>query len=66
HRLPADLNSKKFAFYYFNYLKQEKKIIGFDLNEVSPGESGNWDANVGARALWELVCVTEKSRRRNA
>jgi agmatinase len=40
-----------------------KKIIGFDLNEVSPGESGDWDANVGARALWELVCMTERSRR---
>lgn len=31
-----------------------KKIIGFDLNEVAPGESGEWDANVGARILYQL------------
>ncbi len=30
-----------------------KKIIGFDLNEVAPGES-EWDANVGARMLYHL------------
>lgn len=30
-----------------------KKIIGFDLCEVSPG-STDWDANVGARMLWQL------------
>lgn len=32
-----------------------KKIIGFDLNEVAPGESGEWDANVGARILYQLI-----------
>jgi len=30
-----------------------KKIIGFDLNEVAPGED-EWDANVGARLLYQL------------
>lgn len=30
-----------------------RKIIGFDLNEVAPGND-EWDANVGARILWEL------------
>ncbi|MEQ8424602.1 MAG: agmatinase family protein [Cyclobacteriaceae bacterium] len=34
--------------------KSGKKIIGFDLNEVAPGESGDWDANVGARLLYQL------------
>jgi len=32
-----------------------KKIIGFDLNEVAPGENDEWDANVGARLLY-LLC----------
>ena len=41
-----------------NYLIKQvvrsgKKIIGFDLNEVSPGID-EWDANVGARALYQL------------
>jgi len=30
-----------------------KRIIGFDLSEVAPG-STDWDANVGARALYQL------------
>jgi agmatinase len=30
-----------------------KKIIGFDLCEVSTSETG-WDANVGARILFKL------------
>lgn len=31
-----------------------RKIIGFDLNEVAPGED-EWDANVGARMLFKLA-----------
>ncbi|MND07293.1 hypothetical protein D3C83_291780 [compost metagenome] len=34
-------------------VKANKKIIGFDLNEVAPGEN-EWDANVGARMLYHL------------
>jgi agmatinase len=33
--------------------KSGKKIIGLDLNEVSPGED-EWDANVGARMLFRM------------
>lgn len=33
-----------------------KKIIGFDLNEVAPGDD-EWDANVGARLLY-ILCNT--------
>lgn len=33
--------------------KSGKKIVGFDLNEVSPGKD-EWDANVGARMLFKL------------
>lgn len=31
-----------------------RQIIGFDLNEVSPGADDDWDANVGARMLYQL------------
>jgi agmatinase len=34
-------------------VKSGRKIIGFDLNEVSPGED-EWDANVGARLLYKM------------
>lgn len=48
------------SFHQCSYLLQQvrlsgKKIIGFDLVEVS-GKS-EWDANVGARVLWELCKV---------
>jgi agmatinase len=46
----------------FKLVDSGRKIIGFDLNEVGTNGSDDWDANVGARALWNLVCATEKSR----
>jgi agmatinase len=47
-----------FEFHQIAYLikkvvNSNKKIIGFDLNEVAPGEN-EWDANVGARMLYHL------------
>ena len=54
---------QEISFLFFKLVEAGKKIIGFDLNEVAPGNEGDWDANVGARALWQLVCATEKSRR---
>jgi agmatinase len=39
-------------------LKQSgKRVAGFDLVEVSPGDAGEWDANVGARVLYKLCGV---------
>ena len=38
-----------------------KKIIGFDLCEVAPGET-DWDANVGARMLFQLSHWTAVSQ----
>ncbi len=35
-------------------VKAGKRIIGFDLNEVAPSGNDEWDANVGARMLFEL------------
>ena len=45
------------VFYLFKKVIQSgRKIIGFDLNEVACGE-GEWDANVGARVLYNLCNV---------
>jgi agmatinase len=42
------------VYYIFNQIiKAGKKIVGFDLSEVSTSENG-WDANVGARVLFKL------------
>jgi len=47
-----------FEFHQITYLLKKvvlakRKIIGFDLNEVAPGDN-EWDANVGARMLYQL------------
>ncbi len=54
---------EEITFLLFQLVDSEKEIIGFDLNEVAPGKNDDWDANVGARALWNLVCAAEKSRK---
>jgi agmatinase len=49
------------AVYLFRKLVHAgKTIIGFDLNEVGPGND-EWDANVGARMLWKLCVFTALS-----
>ena len=53
-------------YLFFSLIDAGKEIIGFDLNEVGDDSTSDWDANVGARALWNLVCATEKSRRIHA
>jgi agmatinase len=43
----------------------KKKIIGFDLCEVSPGTT-EWDTNVGARILFKLAnCLARSNNFRN-
>ncbi len=49
-------------YLFFELAQSGKKIIAFDLNEVGVVEETDWDANVGARALWNLVCATELNR----
>jgi agmatinase len=55
---------QEISYLLFKLVESGRKIIGFDLNEVAPGNEGDWDANVGARALWQLVCAANKSRRK--
>jgi agmatinase len=47
------------AFYLVERIPASgRRIVGFDLCEVSPGDSeGEWDANVGARVLYRLCCA---------
>lgn len=54
-----------FSFHQITYLlsrlaASKKRIVGFDLNEVSPRHDG-WDANVGARMLFHLCGVSARS-----
>lgn len=54
------------ATYLLNKLNEAgKNIIGFDLVEVSPGASDDWDGNVGARMLFHMCGVLAKSQKIN-
>jgi agmatinase len=44
-------------------VKSGKTIIGFDLNEVSPGKD-EWDANVGARLLYRMASLVARSQKK--
>ncbi|MFN4886182.1 MAG: agmatinase family protein [Bacteroidota bacterium] len=44
------------ATYLLSRLRDSKKIIGFDLVEVAPGDD-DWNGNVGARLLFHLCGV---------
>ncbi|HMQ00066.1 MAG TPA: agmatinase family protein [Cyclobacteriaceae bacterium] len=51
--VPGGFELQQIIYLVKQVVKSGKKIIGLDLNEVSPGDD-EWDANVGARALYQL------------
>lgn len=61
--VPGGFELEQISYLLKMIVKSGKKIIGFDLCEVAPG-SDDWDANVGARALWELCNWTGVSHGR--
>ena len=42
-------------------VKSGKRIIAFDINEISPAEDNEWDANVGARMLYRISNMVNES-----
>jgi agmatinase len=57
--VPGGLDFGEAVYLIAALAKSGRKIIGFDLNEVSPGDSGSeWDGNVGARLLYKLTAWT--------
>ncbi len=43
-------------------VKSGKKFIAFDINEVTPGEDDEWDANVAARLLYRIANLVMMSQ----
>jgi agmatinase len=60
--VPGGLEFEQVNYLFEKLCKSGKKIIGFDLCEVSPGKD-EWDANVGARLLYKLSGLTAKSNK---
>ncbi len=53
--VPGGLSFSTAVLLLARLVESGRRIVGFDLNEVSPGPDGDeWDANVGARVLYKL------------
>jgi len=55
--VPGGLDYAEAVILIGEVARSGRTIVGFDLNEVSPGDS-EWDANVGARLLYKLSAWT--------
>ena len=53
--VPGGLSFEEASLLIGMMAKSGRHIVGFDLNEVSPGPDDEWDANVGARMLYKLI-----------
>jgi agmatinase len=52
--VPGGLDYAEAVLLIGEVARSGREIIGFDLNEVSPGKDSEWDANVGARLLYKM------------
>jgi len=58
--VPGGLSFHELSYLLKQLSLQKKRIIGFDLCEVAPGNDA-WDANVGARVLYKLCALSAVS-----
>lgn len=58
--VPGGFQTEEVYYIFKQIIKAGKKIVGFDLSEVSTSENG-WDANVGARVLFKLCNLIVQS-----
>ncbi|MGB4590930.1 MAG: agmatinase family protein [Bacteroidales bacterium] len=56
--VPGGLTFQQVDYLLYLLASSNRKIIGFDLCEVAPGENDSWDAIVGARILHKICCYT--------
>lgn len=53
--VPGGLSFEMASYLIKQLSNSGKQIIGFDLCEVAPGKNGDWDGNVGARLLYQMI-----------
>lgn len=61
--VPGGMSFDEAVYLVRRVVDSGRRIVGFDLCEVSPGNNGNWDANVGARVLFRLCGQALRSGR---
>ncbi len=59
--VPGGLQFQEAVYLIRAVAESGKTIIGFDINEVTPSNDSEWDANVGMRVLWNLAMWAAKS-----
>lgn len=64
--VPGGLDYSEALFLFEQLARSGREIVGFDLNEVSPGDppQGVWDAIVGARMLYAMTAWTLVSQKK--
>lgn len=61
--VPGGLSFAEAVYLVGAVVRSGRRIVGFDLNEVAPGQDGDeWDANVGARLLYKMIGWALRSR----
>jgi agmatinase len=55
--VPGGLEFEQSLFLIKQMVRSGRQIIGYDINEVAPGndQDNEWDANVGARLLYRIA-----------
>lgn len=57
--VPGGMDYDDALFLINKVAESGRKIVGFDVNEVSPGKD-EWDANVGARLLYNIAAIATR------
>ncbi len=61
--VPGGLSFDQLAYLLKRLSDSAKTLVGADLVEVAPGPEGDdWDANVGARVLWQMLGCIRRSK----
>jgi agmatinase len=61
--VPGGLSFGQAGLLMETVVESGRRIVGFDLTEVTPGPEGDeWDANVGARLLYKMIGWMLKSQ----
>jgi len=60
--VPGGLSFRQMTSLLAGLVASGRRVVGGDLCEVSPGEDGEWDANVGARVLYKMIGYTLMTR----
>ncbi len=61
--VPGGLEYMQSIYLIKKLTESGKKIVGFDLNEVSSNDETNWNGNVGARLLYKICNLMAKSNK---